>query len=1084
MRSYTVPLSLLGAVLAAAGAGAWFLGDGTGYAGMANVAVGLALVGLAGAANPSLLQRYGRWLNAFWGSLMVLGIVGMVVFLAGRYPRRLDLTEGKLHSLADLTVSTVAGLDRDLTVTAYVDGGVNPELKALLDEYRVHSPHFRYELVDPDRDPDRAQVPAAQRYNTVVVACGDRQQQVTDLSEKEITNAILKVTRDRQDRVYFTMGHGEASLGEAPGGLSVLASRLKDVSYGLDTVFVARVGEIPADCAVLVIAGPRTPFLAPEVDAVRRYLERGGAVFAMLDPLYDSGLSPLLSAWGVKVGDDFVIDTSGIGSLFGLDFTTPVAVSYGDHPITRRHQGVMTFFRLARSVDVDSARVGDRQAAPLVWTSDQGWAERDLSVLQEGATNRTVKMDPGVDRPGPVPLAVAVTGAAPAASGRAPRLVVFGDSDLGTNQLFTYQGNGDLVLNAISWLAEDEGLISIRPREPGYNPISLTESQSNWVFWITVVLLPVAVAGLGISVVSRQGRWRPVDLATAGLGIAAALVAVGMVNVVGDRWHHRFDTTRDKLFTLSPATAALLAPLGERDQTVRVKSFLRPMDPQRLRDLLTEYKSLSNRFDFEIVDPDRNALQAKQAGVREPGTSLIEVTTGGKVRTERTTEMTEQGLSNAIRRALRTGEQQAWFIGGHGEASVDQVDGAGFSIFKGRLREQNLEVKADQTLSGEVPDEVSLIVILSPKKPLAPAEVETLRRFVNRGRSLLLLLDPGAPTGLESFLASQGITVGQDFIVDLSGLGQLLGADVSVPVVLQYGDHPATARMNRGTMSFFPMARSITPVDGSPGEVKSLALTHRSSWAETDLAALNNAAGAKVQFDPGVDRRGPVSLAVAAKVDADTGSGPPAKSRLVVFGDADFGSNQYIGQQANGELLTGAVNWLTEGDDALTIEDHEPAFNPINLIGNQGVVILWVSVFVLPLAVALLGLVMVLKRGYESYVDGITSWLAYTFAANGVFFLASGVIDLSGTGWVGGQAKLTMAILLGVVAYGVFLRARWAWGPAAVVALASAVAGFYVIPGDTVMSFYLQLAYAAVFAINAAMLMWVRQGFAREVAAR
>ncbi|MFA6110318.1 MAG: DUF4350 domain-containing protein [Candidatus Latescibacterota bacterium] len=1086
MKSFTVPLSLLGAVLALAGGVAYLLGPETGYPALANVAMGLALIGVAGAANPALLRQYGRWLNAFWGSLMVLGIAAMVVFLAGRYPRRLDLTEGKLHSLSDLSVRTLEGLTADVAAVAFMEGGTNAALEALLKEYRVHGPRFSFELIDPDRDPNRAEAYGIRQYNTLVVESGGRQQRLTELTEKEITNAVLKVTRDRRERAYLTVGHGEVGAGDDPEGLGVLVGRLKEIDYGVeDSLFLARAGEVPADCAVLVVAGPRTPFLANEVEAVRRYLDRGGAVLALLDPLHDSGLGPLLSEWGVRVGDDFVIDTSGIGSLFGLDFTTPVAVAYGDHPITRRHRGVMTFYRLARSVGIDSTRVGDREAVELASTSDQGWAEHDLSVLQEGGGKRTVQLDPGVDRPGPVPLAVAVTGSG-TAGGSAARLVVFGDSDLATNQFFDYQGNGDLVLNAVSWLAEDESLISIRPRQAGHNPISLTESQGEWIFWITVILLPAVVAAVGFAVVSRKGRWSLADLAAAGLGIVLSLAVVVLVNYVGGRYHHRFDTTAEGLFTLSPETRELLAPLTERGQSVQVKTFLRQLEGQRLRDLLVEYRSLSSNFDFEVIDPQRNALQAKQHGVRELGTTVVEVTAGGKVRTERTTEQTEGALSNAIRRALRSGDQQVWFVGGHGEANLDQVDGAGFSILKGRLREQNLEIGSGQSLAAGVPEEVALVVAVAPKTPFSPAEVEALRRHLQRGGSLLLLLDPGGRTGLEGFLAEQGVTLGQDFVVDLSGLGQLLGADVSVPVVLQYGDHPATERLARGTMSFFPMARSVSPVSGAKGEVKSLALTHRSSWGETDLGPLSGAGGGKVDFDPAVDLRGPVSLAVAAKVDADTGSGPPAKARLVVFGDSDFASNQYFGQQANGELLMGAVNWLSEGEDKLEIPDRQPPFNPINLVGNQGTVILWISVFVLPFAVALFGLAMVLKRGYESYVDGIATWLAYTFAANAAFLLASGVIDLSGASWPAGQAKVVMAVLCGGAAYGVFVRARWAWGPAAVLALASALAGFWIIPGqdESVVAFYLQLLNGALFAVNAALLLWVRKGFAREAIAR
>ena len=182
----------------------------------------------------------------------------------------------------------------------------------------------------------------------------------------------------------------------------------------------------------------------------------------------------------------------------------------------------MTFFQLGRSVHFDEG--SGREGGPLVMTSEAGWAETDLSVLtSEG--DQTVKLDEGVDQPGPVSLAVAARDTE--AGGR---LVVFGDSDFATNQYFGVQGNGDLALNALSWLAEDEALISIRPREPGHNPIALTESDSEWIFWLSVVLYPGLIALVGIVVVSRKGRWSLADLSAAGLGIVISLGIAALVN--------------------------------------------------------------------------------------------------------------------------------------------------------------------------------------------------------------------------------------------------------------------------------------------------------------------------------------------------------------------------------------------------------------------------------------------------------------------------------------------------------------------------------------------------------------------------
>ena len=171
-------------------------------------------------------------------------------------------------------------------------------------------------------------------------------------------------------------------------------------------------------------------------------------------------------------------------------------------------------------------------------------------------------------------------------------------------------------------------------------------------------------------------------------------------------------------------------------------------------------------------------------------------------------------------------------------------------------------------------------------------------------------------------------------------------------------------------MSFFPLARSVQLTEHRLKEpdIAALAYTHKSSWGEADLAPIMGEGG-EVAFRPGsrYARSGAAGRGSLRRLPIPAWH-PRGRTRLVVIGDADFASNQYFAQQANGELFLGSVSWLTEDEDRLTIADKQPAFNPINLIGNQGAVILWVSVFIVPFAVALSGMVMVLRRGYQTYV--------------------------------------------------------------------------------------------------------------------
>mgnify|MGYP001052846033 CR=1 FL=1 len=1070
MKAYATVLSLVGATFLLAGGLAYLLNPEEAWLALADAGIGLAAVVAAGLLNPDLFRQYSRWLNTVWGGVMVLAIIVVVNFLADRYPQRLDATAGKLHSLSELTIESLQRLDSEVQALAFMEKGENEALESLLKQYAVHGSNFSFELIDPDRDPERTKEYGIRSYNTLVIESGPSQQKITELTEKEITNALLKVVRNRREVVYMTVGHGEKGVGPQQSGYSRFKERIEEIDYVLeDSLFIARDGRVPEDCSVLVIAGPQSPFLGPEVDALRDYLRQGGSVLAFLDPPFASGLGQLLGEWGVSAGDDFVIDTSGIGSLMGLDYTTPVAMSYDQaHPIVRKHRaGVMTFFEFARSVRFEGAAEG-YLGVDLVFTSEQSWGETDLTVLQANPGKRTVKLDEGVDRPGPVSLAAAVRDSA----GAGGRLVVFGDSDFASNNFFDLQGNGDLALNALSWLAEDEELISIRPRDPGFNPIALTARQSDWIFWLTIAY-PLCVAVVGYFVVSRTGRWSLRDLATVGLGIVLSLGIVVLVNYISDSYNARFDMTEDQLYTLSSDTRDLLDRVGDQEKRISVKTFMSSAEGIRFQDTMKEYKAHSRRFDYKVVDPQKAALEVKQYGIRERGTSIVEVSGDGKVQSERFTEQTEEALSNAIQRALKAQERRIAFTEGHGEGELGQVDGEGFSILNGRLAEMNFQVEEGLRLTAGSAPGAQVVAVLSPNEPFSPDEVAVLRLHLERGGELLLLLDPGPATGLEELLRDYSVDLGQDFVVDLSGIGQLLGADVSVPVVIQYGNHDITESIVSGTMSFFPFSRSVSVDDLGSGGVKAeanaLLFTHQSSWGEIDLSPLTGEGG-KVEYDPEADRPGPLTLAMAVKADADSASAEGDKARLVVFGDSDFANNQYFGQQANGELLVSSLRWLVEGEDKLSIPARVPRSNPISLADNQGDWVLWISVFILPMMVAMSGFVIMLRRGYETYSAGLVSWLIYNFLAATFFFFAQAVVGVSEGSLLLGEGYLLLAMASAGVAYGLFRRDHRVWPFALGLAIANVGLGFVAIPDETT-----QLVYSGLFVANACILIWIKR---------
>src|SRR5262249_52502135 len=186
------------------------------------------------------------------------------------------------------------------------------------------------------------------------------------------------------------------------------------------------------------------------------------------------------------LGNNTVVDASGVGRFIGLGPGAPLARTYGSHAITKDFEGTMTFFPLSRSVE--SNKSTSANTVDLMKTSEESWAETDLKA-------GNVQYDEGKDKKGPITLGVAGT---KMNGDKEARLVVIGDSDFAANQFFGIQRNGDLFMNSINWLAQDEDLISIRPKNPSDRKVSMTEADQNQMFWITLVLMPLATIGSGV----------------------------------------------------------------------------------------------------------------------------------------------------------------------------------------------------------------------------------------------------------------------------------------------------------------------------------------------------------------------------------------------------------------------------------------------------------------------------------------------------------------------------------------------------------------------------------------------------------
>lgn len=482
----------------------------------------LAIAGLV----TTLLYTLGQWReiarsfqgkNVRYGSMtagsvvLVLAILVGLNWISNRQNTRWDLTSNQQFSLSEQSIKVVRELQAPVTIRAFHATGQKEALSDRLGEYADLSNNVRVEYFDVDASPIEAQKYEVQQYGTLIFDYNGRTERTTMSNEQDITNALIKVVTGAAKKIYFLQGHGERdSAGTDPRGFGQIAEALKGDNFETATLALAQTGSVPADANVVIIAGPTTDLLAGEIDQLKAYLDRGGKLFVMIDPPGRDqaqtlpNLMGLVQSWGFQIGDNMVLDMSGMGRAIGTGPEVPLAMRYPGHPITEGFR-VMTAFPLSRSVNAVEGGVDGKLPVTIVETSPQSWGESDIKGLY--ATGKP-GFDPKTDKQGPISIGAAVSAAAPNAPAAetpdAPkpeaRMVVFGDSDFASNGALGIQGNRDLVLNTANWLAQQENLIAIRAKDPADRRVQLTEDEMNRVFWLALGIFPLALIGIGVRV--------------------------------------------------------------------------------------------------------------------------------------------------------------------------------------------------------------------------------------------------------------------------------------------------------------------------------------------------------------------------------------------------------------------------------------------------------------------------------------------------------------------------------------------------------------------------------------------------------
>ena len=436
-----------------------------------------------------------------------LFILLAVNFLAIRRDMTWDLSTQQVFRLSEQTRKVLDGLTSPITayVVAKPDGF--KRFRHILTAYEHASPNIRVEYVDADRHPARVKDWGVINDGTVVFEQNGRRLRVMLNREQELTNALIRLTKGRDVKAYFTQGHGERALiRETRASFTSALSALERDNYRVDSLILAKATSVPADASLLIVAGPTTDFVASETELLQEYLRRGGKALFLLDPVVGSDMRRLpilesaLAEWGITLGHDVVVDTSDSARLPGADAFVPVVVTYPAHAVTRNFS-LLTAYPLAQSVRIaEGSTTPARRTSEVVQTSDKSWATSSVDRLAEG---REPVLDDRVDRRGPLTLAVSVAQKVSEAA-RETRLIVVGDSDFVANAMAGIQGNVDMFVNMTNWLTEQEDLISVHARGEGDQRITLTAVQLRGLRWVSVVAVPGIIVLSGVRVWWRR----------------------------------------------------------------------------------------------------------------------------------------------------------------------------------------------------------------------------------------------------------------------------------------------------------------------------------------------------------------------------------------------------------------------------------------------------------------------------------------------------------------------------------------------------------------------------------------------------
>lgn len=436
--------------------------------------------------------------------VLFLTVIGLLAWLSTRYNYQADWTASGRHTLSEASSTLLEKLEGPVTITSFSRpddvSGLRKRTTELVTRYQRLKPDVRLNFVDPDESPEQVREQGITLDGELVVTYQGRKENLKNIGEQALSNALQRMLRSGERRVVFLGGHGERRIdGQANFDLGQWGRQLQEKGFVFSSLKLGTEAAIPDDAAVLVIAGPQLDLLPGEVALIQAYVQSGGNLLWLSEPGEQRGLAPLADQLGLDFLPGTLVDPSG--QMLGISNPAIIVVGeYPHHPVT---EGLTTLTLFPEAHALSSRGTGNWQATALLRSLPRSWSET-------GPLEGTIGFDEGSDSAGPLTIGMLLSreqgDKQESGENRSQRIAVIGDGDFLANSYLGNGANQELGDRLLNWLSHDDSFITIAPRAAPDTQLKVTPALSMMIGFGFLLVIPGLLLGSGITIWWRRRK--------------------------------------------------------------------------------------------------------------------------------------------------------------------------------------------------------------------------------------------------------------------------------------------------------------------------------------------------------------------------------------------------------------------------------------------------------------------------------------------------------------------------------------------------------------------------------------------------